>query len=136
MRDIDADSHRRGRAVVAALIAFWIVIVGAEWALPGTEPASPHGPHALFASAVGAPASVTVDHPHVSEGGPISPEIAVEAVLPRGTVSLATFGVILVFAMLVMWRRSAPTAVRGPPRCSPQTIFGRRLLEQLCIARR
>lgn len=46
--DIDAGSKgRRWRVVVAALIAFGIVIVGAEWALPGIEPAPRHAPHAL-----------------------------------------------------------------------------------------
>ena len=53
MKYFDANSEQRRRAIVAALIAFWTVIVGAEWALPGVNAAPAHGPHTLAASAVG-----------------------------------------------------------------------------------
>jgi hypothetical protein len=136
VRYIDANSPQRRRAVVAALLAFWIVIVAAEWALPGIEAAPAHGPHPL-ASAVGAPVTVQLDHPHISQGGIApSPESFAEAVLPRGTVTLIALALVSALAVLpALWRYAPLTPIRGPPR-SPVAQTGRDVLVRLCIARR
>lgn len=136
MRYIDANSPQRRRAVVAALLAIWIVIVAAEWALPGIEAEPAHGPHAL-ASAVGAPVAVQLDHPHISQGGIApSPESFAEAVLPRGAVTLIALALVSALAVLpALWRYALLTPIRGPPR-SPVAQTGRDVLVRLCIARR
>ncbi|MDW5609381.1 MULTISPECIES: hypothetical protein [Mycolicibacterium] len=134
---MDASSPQRRRAVAAALIAFWTVVVGAEWALPGIESAHAHGPHPLAASAMGAHSVVTDDHPHVSKGeSPLAPDTLVEAVLPRGTVSLIALGLTAALAVIpLVWHQAALAAIRGPPRRSSTTLTGRDLLARLCIAR-
>nr|WP_218621210.1 hypothetical protein [Mycolicibacterium hippocampi] len=118
------------------MLAFWIVIVAAEWALPGIEAAPAHGPHPL-ASAVGAPVAVQLDHPHISQGGIApSPESFAEAVLPRGTVTLIALALVSALAVLpALWRYAPLTPIRGPPR-SPVVQTGRDVLVRLCIARR
>nr|WP_313777336.1 hypothetical protein [Mycobacterium sp.] len=137
MRYIDASSPQRRRAVGAAFLAFWTIIVGAEWALLGTETAPVHGPHPLASSAVDAPVSVPLDHPHISQGGlaPL-PESLAEAVLPRSTVTLITLALVSALAMLpAIWRYAPLMPIRGPPR-SPIAQTGRDVLVRLCIARR
>lgn len=136
--DIDAGSKgRRWRAAFAALIAFGIVIVGAEWALPGIELAPLHAPHALIATGVGEETSIAVDHPHFSKGGAaLSPEAITEAVVPRGIVSLVALGLVTAVAVLTaLWRQTTLAATRGPPR-TPIALSGRDLLTRMCIARR
>ena len=105
MSYIDGSSSQRRRAVVAVFLAFWTIIVAAEWALPGTEAAPAHGPHPL-ASAVGAPVAVQLDHPHISQGGSApSPESFAEAVLPRGTITLIALALVSALAVLpALWR--------------------------------
>ena len=138
VRYIDANSVQRRRAIVAALIAFWTVIVGAEWALPGVNAAPAHGPHTLAASAVGAPLSVELDHPHVSQpDAECTPDTLAEAILPRGTVSLIALALGLVVAVLpLLWCQAAKAPVRGPPRNARALRTGRDVLAHLCIARR
>jgi hypothetical protein len=122
---------------VAAFLAFWTIIIGAEWTLPGTEAVTAHGPHPLAASAVGAPVSVPLDHPHMSQDGlaPL-PESLAEAVLPRGTVTLIAPALVGALAMLTaIWRYTPLTPSRGPPRV-PIAQTGRDVLVRLCIARR
>ena len=138
MKYFDANSGQRRRAIVAALIAFWTVIVGAEWALPGVNAAPTHGPHTLAASAVGAPMSVELDHPHVSQAdAECTPDIPAEAILPRGTVSLVALGLAIVVAVLPMlWFQAAKAPIRGPPRDACALRTGRDVLAHLCIARR
>ncbi|MDO0974367.1 hypothetical protein [Mycolicibacterium frederiksbergense] len=135
----DATSARRRRAVVAAMVAFWVVIVGAESALVGRQSApDTHGPHALIAHAADASVLVAIEHPHVSRGDtPLSPDTFAEAVLPRGTVSLL---VVALLAFLVgvplLWRHRVVSAPRAPPRASSHTLSGRDVLAQFCIERR
>ena len=137
MRYIDANSVQRRRAIVAALIAFWTVIVGAEWALPGVDPAPAHGPHTLAASTIGAPMSVELDHPHVSQAdAECTPDIPAEAILPRGTVSLVTLGLAIVAVLPLLWCQAAKAPIRGPPRDACALRTGRDVLAHLCIARR
>lgn len=137
MRFLDASSPQRRRAIAAALIAFWTVVVGAEWALPGIEPAHAHAPHALAASPTGAHTVAVDDHPHVSKSAsPLAPDTLVEAALPRGTVSLIALGLMAALAVLpLIWHQRALAAIRGPPRRRPTTVTGRDLLARLCIAR-
>lgn len=129
MRYIDASSPQRRRAVVAALLAFWIVIVAAEWALPGIEAERRPMDPTPFASAVGAPVAVQLDHPHISQGGIApSPESFAEAVLPRGTVTLIALALVSALAVLpTLWRYAPLTPIRGPPR-SPVAQIGRDVL--------
>ncbi|MCP9276344.1 putative copper homeostasis (lipo)protein LpqS [Mycolicibacterium arenosum] len=136
MSYIDGSSSQRRRAVVAVFLAFWTIIVAAEWALPGTEAAPAHGPHPL-ASAVGAPVAVQLDHPHISQGGSApSPESFAEAVLPRGTITLIALAMVSALAVLpALWRYAPLAPIRGPPR-SPVAQTGRHVLVRLCIARR
>lgn len=137
MRYIDASSPQRRRAVAAALLAFWTFIAAAEWALPGTDAVPAHGPHPLSASALGAPTTLQLDHPHISQGGLVpAPESFAEAVLPRGTVTLIALISIGALVMLpAIWRFAPLTPIRGPPR-APLAQTGRALLARLCIARR
>lgn len=136
---LDATSARRRRAVVAAMIAFWVAVIGAESAQFGT-PLAPevHGPHALIAHAADASVLVAVEHPHVSRGDiPLTPDTFAEAVLPRGTVSLLVLALIVVLVGIPMlWRHRAAAAPRGPPRDRSHTLSGREVLARLCIARR
>lgn len=138
VRYIDASSQHRRRSIVAVLIAFSILVVGAEWALPGTEPAHAHDAHTLVASAVGASTSIAVDHPHASNGEASHlPDTYAEAVLPRGTITLIGLGLITAIAVMpALWRQAVLAAIRGPPRDSQTTLSGRALLARLCIARR
>lgn len=131
---IDASSPQRRRVVVAAFLAFWTIIVAADWTPPGTDAAPAHEPHTL-ASALGAPMSV--EHPHVSQGGIApSPESLAEAVLPRGTPTLIALALVGALAVLpAIWRYAPLMPIRGPPR-SPNTHTGRDVLVRLCIARR
>ena len=133
---IDGSSSQRRRAVVAVFLAFWTILVAAEWALPGTEAAPAHGPHPL-ASAVGAPVAVQLDHQHISLGGIApSPESFAEAVLRRGTVTLIALALVSALAVLpALWRYAPLAPIRGPPR-SPVAQTGRVVLVRLCIARR
>ncbi|MCV7281407.1 hypothetical protein H7J88_17355 [Mycolicibacterium flavescens] len=136
MSYIDDSFPQRRRALVAVFLAFWIVIVAAEWALPGTEAAPAHGPHPL-ASVVGAPVAVQLDHPHISQGE-IAPSLEsfAEAILPRGTVTLIALALVSALAVLpALWRYTSIAPIRGPPR-SPVAQTGRDLLVRFCIARR
>ncbi|MGB5151156.1 MAG: hypothetical protein WBN99_14675 [Mycobacterium sp.] len=128
MRYIDASSPQRRRAVGAAFLAFWTIIVGAEWALLGTETAPVHGPHPLASSAVDAPVSVPLDHPHISQGGlaPL-PESLAEAVLPRSTVTLITLALVSALAMLpAIWRYAAVDAHPWPSALTHRADRSRR----------
>ncbi|MCG5432632.1 hypothetical protein LV457_10070 [Mycobacterium sp. MYCO198283] len=130
--------RQRRQTAVAVFLAFWVIVVGAEWALPGLDPAPQHGAHGLATSPVGALAPVTIEHPHLSSGSaPESPELFAEAVLPRGTVALLALGLIAAaVTVLTLWRHLAPAAVRGPPRRKASASTGRQTLTRLCIARR
>lgn len=134
----NAGLRQRLQIAVAVLLAFWVVAVGAEWALPGLDSSPQHGAHGLATSPVGALAPVTIEHPHLSSGSaPESPELFAEAVLPRGTVALLALGLIAAaVTVLTLWRHLAPAAVRGPPRRKASASTGRDTLTRLCIARR
>ena len=137
VRSSDANLvHRRG-AVVAAMIAFWMVVVGAQWAPPGANSAPAHGPHTLVASTSGASVSFELDHPHISQADvDCKPDTLAEAILPRGTVSLIPLGLAIVVAVLpVLWREAAVAPIRGPPRDARPLRTGRDVLARLCIAR-
>lgn len=126
----------RWRAAVAVILAFWVVVVGAEWALPGTETPH-HGPHASAAGPHGGFA-VVADHPHFESGStPLAPETIAEAALPRATVTLIALALIgAIAAVSPFWRQTSLTAIRGPPRRLVAPDSGRVLLTRLCIARR
>lgn len=126
----------RWRAVIALILAFWVVVVGAEWAVPGAE-ASHHGPHASAAGPNGGFA-VVADHPHFESGStPLAPDTVAEAALPRATVTLIALALIgAIAAVLPFWRQTSLTAIRGPPRRLVAPDSGRVLLTRLCIARR
>lgn len=138
MRYFDANSVQRRRAFVAAFVAFWTVIVGAEWALPGVESAIAHAPHTVVAGAGGAPMTVALDHAHVWQADKdLKPDTFAEAILPRATISLSALGLAVVLAALpVLWLRAALQPLRGPPRTARVMCNGRVLLVRLCIARR
>lgn len=135
---IDATSRQRRRALLGALLAFWIVIVGAEWALPGTEPPTVHAPHTLTASAPGAPVSAEFDHPHASTGdGACYLDLLMDVIAPRGAfmlIALALAAAVTVAPML--WRGAGVSPIRGPPRIPVWHQSGRDMLVRLCIARR
>lgn len=126
----------RWRAVVASILAFWVVVVGAEWALPGVE-TTHHGPHASAAGPHGGFA-VVADHPHFESGStPLAPDTVAEAALPRATVTLIALALIgAIAAVLPFWRQASLSAIRGPPRRLAAPASGRVLLTRLCIARR
>ena len=130
---------RRRRAVVAAMIAFWFAILGAESALVNADDThAAHGPHALAAYSVDASLLVAVEHSHISRGEVLlSPDTSADAVLPRATVSLL---VVALMAVLVggapLWRHRLSATPRGPPRARSHTLSGREVLSRLCIARR
>lgn len=138
VRSFDANSVQRRRAFVAAFIAFWTVIVGAEWALPGVESAPAHGPHTVVAGAEGAPMTVALDHAHFWQAdNDLKPDTFAEAILPRATLSLSALGLAIVLAALpALWLRAAFQPLRGPPRSARVVCNGRDLLVRLCIARR
>lgn len=114
---LDATSVRRRRAVVAAMIVVWVVIVGADSTLVGRQSAPDmHGPHALIAHTADAPVLVAIEHPHVSRSDtPLTPDTFAEAVLPRGAVSLL---VVAFMAFLVggslLWRHRGGIGLAGP----------------------
>ncbi|QIV79707.1 hypothetical protein EXE63_01385 (plasmid) [Mycolicibacterium frederiksbergense] len=130
--------RRRRRIAVAVFLAFWVTVVGAEWALPGLAPAPQHGAHVLVASPMAALAPVLVEHPHLSSGSaPESSELFAEAVLPRGTGALLAPSLIAAaVTVLMLWCHFSPTVVRGPPRRAVLATTGRDTLTRLCIARR
>ncbi|WP_395308850.1 hypothetical protein V4U86_26645 [Mycobacterium sp. AMU20-3851] len=124
---------------MAAAIAFWIAIVGAESALVGMQSApDPHGPHALIAHGADASVLVAVEHPHVSRGGaPLAPDTFAEAVLPRATMTLLVLALVaFLVGVPLLWRHRVTAAPRGPPRARSHTLSGRDVLAQFCIARR
>jgi hypothetical protein len=117
------------RKAVALALAFWVVVIGAEWALPGTDVTEPHahtGP------------VVAVNHPHIGDGStPSAPDTFAEAVLPRTFTALAALGLIAGLATAVLHRgQSILAAIRGPPRAQFVNLSGRAVLTRLCIARR
>lgn len=138
MRYFDANSLARRRVIVAALIVFWTVVVGVEWALPGIGPTPAHGPHTVHTSAVGTSTSVELDHPHASKAdSDLTTDILAEAILPRGTFSLIALGLAVAFAVLpLLWRWAVAAPIRGPPRNARVTGTGRAVLARFCIARR
>lgn len=133
----NAGLRQRLQIAVAVLLAFWVVAVGAEWALPGLDSSPQHGAHGLVASPATALAPVAIEHPHLSNGSSDSPEVFAEAVLPRGAVALLALGLIAAaVTVLTLWRQLPPAAVRGPPRRKASASTGRETLTRLCIARR
>lgn len=137
--NLDTTSVRRRRAFAVAMIAFWVVIVGAESALVSRQSApQAHSPHALIAHAADASVLVAIEHPHVSRGEtPLSPDTFAEAVLPRRTVSLLIVAILAFLGGVpLLWRNRVVAAPRGPPRIRPHTLSGREVLARLCIARR
>lgn len=138
MSYIDATSRQRRRAVVGALLAFWVVIVGAEWALPGAEPSSVHAPHTLTASAPGAPVSAEFDHPHASAGDDACYlDLLIEVIVPRGAFVLIALALAAAVTVApVLWRGAGIGPIRGPPRIPALYLCGRDVLVRLCIARR
>ncbi|MDA2894350.1 hypothetical protein PDG61_25810 [Mycolicibacterium sp. BiH015] len=138
MRYFDANSLQRRRAVVAAFIVFWTVVVGAEWALPGIEPAPAHGPHTVHTSAAGTSTSVELDHSHASKADSnLTTDALAEAILPRGNISLIALGLAVPFAVLpLLWRWAVAAPIRGPPRNACVMGTGRAVLARFCIARR
>lgn len=129
---------QRRRAVVALLLAFWVVVIGAEWALPGLEPHPPHAPHPITADSTAHLAPGPVDHSHISSGStPLAPDTFAEAVLPRGTTGLVALGLVAAAAAAAtLWQQAALAAIRGPPRRVAVNTAGRATLTRLCIARR
>jgi hypothetical protein len=132
----DAVPRTRWRAAVALALACWLLVSGAESALPGAAD-PPHGPHALAAALHGEFAAVT-DHPHFQDGStPAAPDTVAEAVLPRAAVTLIALTLIATLvAAAPLWRQAALAAIRGPPRRVTAPQSGRALLTRLCIARR
>lgn len=138
VRHLNASTRQRRRTVLAALIACCVVVIGANGAMAGAEPGHPHAIHVHAASGAHGATTLPVEHPHISDGGAqCSPEYVAEAVLPRGGTSMPAMGLVTVVAMLLtLWGQLAPSAIRGPPRPITQTLFGRLLLDRLCISRR
>ncbi|WP_163887296.1 hypothetical protein [Mycolicibacterium hippocampi] len=138
MRYTGVGYWQRRRAVVALLLAFWVVVIGAEWALPGLEPHPPHAPHPIVADSTAHLAPDPVDHSHISSGStPRAPDTFAEAVLPRGTTALVALGLVAaVAAAATLWQQAALATIRGPPRRVAVNMTGRATLTRLCIARR
>lgn len=132
----DADSRTRWRKVVALVLAFWIVVAGAEWVISCHEE-SPHGPHELTASLYGGFA-VAADHPHIENHSTHkAPDAFAEAMLPRGATVLIALALMAAIATVApFWRQGSLGAIRGPPRWQQPSESGRVLLTRLCIARR
>lgn len=133
-----------GRSAVALILAFWVVVIGAQWTLPGTDIAPAHGPHALQ-SAVhpelpghAEHTHVIAEHPHMQDASvPQVPDTLVEAVMPRANTALLALGVLTVVALLApLWHQTPLAGIRGPPRAFPRVLTGRVILTRLCIARR
>lgn len=122
--------------VVALILAFWVVVAGAEWVISCREESS-HGPHELTASVYGGFA-VAADHPHIENHSTHgAPDAFAEAMMPRGAtvlIALALFAAVATVAPF--WRQGSLGAIRGPPRWPLATESGRVLLTRLCIARR
>lgn len=136
MRYANASSGHRRHTAVAVLLLVWFVVATAGWALVGIEQSPQHGPHGLAASAANASAPPSMDHPHLGNDLPGSPEIFAEAVLPRGTAASLALGLVATATILMkQWRGAWPTAVRGPPRRVASVLNGRNVLTRLCIAR-
>jgi hypothetical protein len=125
----DAVSRTPVRAFVALVLAFWVLVVTAEWALPGTEIAPAHS-HTDSA--------VVAEHPHMSDGSdPLAPDTFSEAVLPRVHTALIALGLIAALAAMVpLWGQTKLPVIRGPPRPISWSLSGRVMLTRLCIARR
>jgi hypothetical protein len=132
-----AASGTRVRATIVLALAFWVVIVAAEWALPVTDATPTHGHHALPAAALSEHA-VVLDHPHISDAStPLASDTFAEAVLPRASSGLVALGLIAaVAAVVLLWHQTTLAAVRGPPRPLSSVLSGRVMLTRLCIARR
>lgn len=124
---------------LAAVIALWVAILGAESELLGSEGAPvAHGPHALNAYSAEASSLVAVEHSHISRGtAPLSADTFAEAVLPRGAVSLLAVALMAVLVgVALLWRHRVLSTPRGPPEGRSHTLSGREVLARLCIARR
>ena len=122
----DARAKTRLTAAVALAVAFWVSVVGAEWALSGDNVPSAHGAHAL-ATAPHTEFAVVTEHPHLQdESTPVAPDTFAHAVLPRATTVLAALGLIAATATLAAsWRQAALAAARGPPRPLAGVLTGR-----------
>ncbi len=126
----------RTRALIALVLASWVVVVAAEWALPIGDQPSAHGPHALSSDLL-PDHSVVIEHPHISDGSvPLLPDTVAEGVLPRTSTILIALGLIAALAVAAsLWSQSTLAVVRGPPRPLATVISGRVRLTRLCIAR-
>ena len=133
----EAVSGTRVRAAIALALAFWVVVVATEWALPVTDATPAHGHHAL-SSALPTEHAVVIDHPHISDAStPLAPDTFAEAVLPRASTALVALGLIAAVAAVgLLWNHTTLAAVRGPPRPLATVLSGRVMLTRLCIARR
>lgn len=127
----NARPHAPLRAVIAVALTFWVVVVGAEWALLGADVTPAHGPHAVSTS------PVIVEHPHIDNGpAPLAPDTFAMAVLPRVYTALVALGLVAALAAVVsLLRESTLPSIRGPPRALSEILSGRVLLTRLCIAR-
>ncbi|WP_456320168.1 putative copper homeostasis (lipo)protein LpqS [Mycolicibacterium vinylchloridicum] len=131
----------RSRAIIALALSFWVVVVATEMAPPPlNDIAAAHGHHAHHAlsSALIADTSVLLDHPHSSDASTsLAPDTVAEAILPRPSTALVAWGLVAIVAMvLLIWRHSRRTVVRGPPRSRSPISSGRVLLTRHCISRR
>lgn len=124
--------------MVGALLVFWVVVVGAEWALPGAHAPAVHAPHTLTASAPGVPVSAEFDHPHASTGDSACYlDTLVEMIVPRGAFVLTALALAAAVAVArLLWRGGGVGPIRGPPRFPALHQSGRDVLVRLCIARR
>ena len=131
-----ARTARRLTAIAVLALAFYVAVVGAEWAVIGGTAHTHHGPHALAAASSDG-FSAIIDHPHAEDGStPSSPDSITHAVLPR-LGALAAVGLFVAMAgVLTLWQHRTTMLVRGPPQSSTIVLAGQQLLTRLCIARR
>lgn len=134
---LDGIRSRKSAGTIAVLaMAFWVAVVGVEWALPDTDVVPHHGPHALLAASPDS--ALVAPHEHVRDASAsLNREAFAEAVLPRSTTALVALAALAALAVLLpFWLRGPLTAVRGPPKALVHLVPGRVLLTRLCIARR
>lgn len=137
MRPTDARTTSRLHAAVALFAAVWMLTITADSALPLSQTATPHHPHAVAMSDDG-DLALLADHPHIGNGSSPAPRDIFTAVLPPRTgTALIALGLIAALAAAgALFARIVLPATRGPPRLHSALLTGQQLTTRLCIARR
>ena len=133
----DAPTSKRLQSALGLAVAFWVLLIGAEAAMPWSDGPDDHAHHAV-ATSVAHEFAVVMDHPHLQAvRAAVSPDTFATAVVPRVATTLVALGLAIATVVFGMYAGHTVWAtMRAPPRALIADLSGRQLLVRFCIARR